>query len=118
MVAGCAASPETQAKRAEFERTIPICTEGVDCDIKWDAAQLWIVKNAGYKLQIATNVLLETYNPGYAKTELAVRVTKEPLGGGTYKLVVATWCDNLFGCNPDRLDAALDFNRTISAVKP
>lgn len=62
--------------------------------------------------------LLETYNPGYAKTDLAVRVTKEPLGGGNHRLVVKTWCDNLFGCTPNAWDAALDFNRTISAVVP
>lgn len=116
--ASCASapSPQVQAKRAEFERTIPTCAAEKDCEAKWEAAQVWVVKNAGYKIQTATNVLIETYNSIGSSTDVAVRVLKEPLGSGSYRFVVNVWCANIFGCFPNPWDAALDFNRTLNSV--
>ena len=119
-LAGCAISPsmDEQMNRAEFERTIPTCDGEQDCNAKWEAAQLWVVHNAGFKIQTATNVLIETYNAVGGSSSIAARVTKEPLGGGRYKIVVRTFCDNMFGCTPVRWIAAFDFNRTVGAAKP
>lgn len=119
-LSGCAVTPkkEQQAKMAQFQRTIPTCSNEKDCKAKWDAAQLWIVHNAGYKLQTVTDVLLETYNPGEYDTDLAVRVTKEPQGDGVYKIIVKAWCNNIFGCTPNALDAELDFNAKVGAATP
>lgn len=118
-IAGCASQKRAaQENRDKFNQTIPICVDERDCTAKWEAAQLWIVHNAGYKLQTVTNVLLETYNATGSRTNLAVRVTKEPLGEGKYKILVRTWCDNIFGCQPDSWAAALDFNQKIGAVTP
>ncbi|HKV96726.1 MAG TPA: hypothetical protein VJR90_04445 [Gammaproteobacteria bacterium] len=120
LASGCAIAPtaETQAKQAELERTTPICTSDVDCKAKWDAAQLWIAHNAGYKLQTVTDVLLETYNSVDGSPNIAVQVTKEPIGNGKYKIVVSVSCDNIFGCVPNQWDAALDFNKTVGAATP
>jgi hypothetical protein len=120
VASGCASapSPEIQAKRVQFESTIPICEGEADCKAKWEAAQLWVVHHAGFKIQTATDVLIETYNPGPSDATVAVRVTKEPLGGGKYKMLVFVWCNNIFGCVPNGWDAALNFNREIGAVKP
>lgn len=115
---GCATSPANQEKQALLQQTIPVCNGEEDCTAKWEAAQLWIVHNAGYKLQTVTNVLLETYNPGEYETRLAVRATKEPAGNGTYKILVKTWCNNMFGCSPNQTDAALDFNLKVGAATP
>lgn len=119
-LAGCATapSPEFDAKRAEIARTVPTCSSDRECAAKWEAAQLWIVKNAGYKLQLVTPVLLETYNATGSKVELAAQVTKEPLGAGKYSLNIKVWCDNFLGCHPDTLDATLDFQRKVNAVQP
>lgn len=116
MLFGCAASPELQATQAEFRRTIPTCSGAEDCNEKWEAAQLWVVKNSGWKIQTQSNVLIETYNATGGSTRIAVRVTKEPLGGGKYQFIVNVWCDNIFGCQPNAWDAALDFNRQISSI--
>lgn len=120
LIAGCAtgSSPQVNAKRQQFEATIPTCSGEADCSAKWDAAQLWVVKNSGYKIQTATNVLIETYGSVGSSTDLAVRVTKEPLGGGAYKFVVYVYCGNIFGCFPDPWDTALAFNREIGATAP
>jgi len=120
LVSGCAThnSPEAMAKKAELQKTIPVCSGEADCKAKWEAAQLWVVHNAAYKIQIMSDVLIETYNATNSEPSIAARVTKEPLGGGKYRLLVSVWCDNVFGCVPDSMDAALDFNKTVSAARP
>lgn len=111
LLSGCATPPENLAKQSKIEQTRPTCNGATDCNAKWEAAQLWVVHNAGLKIQLNTNVIIETYNS--TDMSLAVRVTKEPLGGGRYKLVATVWCDNDFGCHSDPLDATLNFNSTI-----
>jgi len=111
-----APTPALQQKRAEIVRTTPVCVDTQDCKVKWDAAQLWIVKNAGYKLQTVTDVLLQTYNPTGSTTDIGVQATKEPMGSGHYQIVVKVWCDNMFGCFPNALDATLAFNREVGAA--
>lgn len=120
LLTSCAttSSADIQAKRAQLESTTPVCVDEKDCKAKWEAAQLWIVRNAGFKLQIVTDVLLQTYNATGGSPSLAVQATKEPLGGGKYKILVSISCDNVFGCVPNQWDAALSFNRTVSAVTP
>lgn len=118
LLSGCV-TPEQRAaydaRLAELEATRPVCDGEKDCAAKWDAAQLWVVRNAGMKIQTTTNVLIETYNsPG---TQLAAQVTKEPVGDGKYRIVVKLGCDNPFGCVPNALDAALAFNREVGAAK-
>lgn len=120
MLAGCATTPDPkrQAVLDEINRTIPTCAGVDDCNAKWEAAQLWVIHNARFKIQTATTVLIETYNPSDSSPHLAARVTKEPLGGGKYRLLVTVWCDNWIGCVSDPYEKALDFNRTVAAAKP
>lgn len=117
-LAGCAVNPQHSAATQEFNRTIPTCDGEKDCAAKWDAAQLWVVKNAAYKLQTVSSVVIQTFNPGRNSVYLAAAVTKEPLGGGRFRLVARMWCNNLFGCSPDPMMALLQFNREVSAAVP
>jgi hypothetical protein len=119
-LSGCAVQqdPAVQAKINEIQNTIPTCSSEKECNAKWEMAQLWVVKNAGYKIQTATSVLIQTFNASGSRVELAAQITKEPLGGGRYQFIANVWCDNIFGCRPNRLDALLDFNRTLNAVQP
>lgn len=114
---GCATTGDITAKRAEFESTIPTCKTDRDCEMKWSAARNWVLNNSGWKIQHLTNDFIETYNAVGGSPRIAVRVTKEPLTEGGYKLVVKTWCDNIFGCVPDAWDAAISFNREVGSVK-
>jgi hypothetical protein len=111
---GCATTQRIQEKRDIFRSTIPFCHNEPDCKEKWSAAQVWVAQNCGMKIQIATDSIIETYNPvPRGTTNLAARVIKEPLGGGKYRIVVTTWCDNMFGCHPDTWDAAINFNEYV-----
>ena len=113
--ASCASAPPPE-KVSQFRSTIPTCENADDCKAKWEAAQLWVVHNAAYKIQTATDVLIETYNS--TDTGIAVRVTKEPLGGGRYQILVTVGCGNPFGCAGNTWDLAINFNRTVGAATP
>lgn len=96
-------------------RAVPVCSKEDDCSAKWEAAQLWVVNNAGYKLQTVTDVVIETYNS--SGPAVAVRVLKQPIGQGKYELIASVYCDNPFGCTRNVKEAVIDFNRKISRVK-
>lgn len=119
LLSSCAStpSPQQEIKKTEFISTIPVCDVKIDCEAKWEAAQLWVANNAGYKIQTATNVVIETFNPTRDDTYLAAKITKEPLGGGKYKIVATLWCNNMFGCNPDKWGASVAFNKSINELK-
>lgn len=116
-VTGCATAPDP-AKEAEAVRTMPTCVAPRECEVKWSAAREWILANAGWKLQTITPDYIETFNPMSGSPELAVRVQKLAQADGSYKIAVRVWCDNTFGCRIPPWDAAIDFNRTVSASYP
>lgn len=120
LMSGCATVPDAErmAQMDQINKTIPTCVGVEDCNAKWEAAQLWVVHHSAYKIQTATNVLIETYNPASSSPQIAARVTKEPQGAGKYKLLVTVWCDNMFGCVPDHYESALDFNKAVGAATP
>ena len=112
LLTGCASQPNVAIGPT------PTCTGAEACKAKWDAAQLFVVKNAGRKIQVATDVIIETFNPSQYGTEIAMRVTKEPLGNGNYKLVAVAWCDNVFGCARNPRQIVADFNTYVSGITP
>ncbi len=116
---GCAASPspDQMAKQQRINETTPHCSGEADCTAKWEAAQRWVVDNAGYKIQIQSSVLIQT-DDAYRSPKIAVQVTKEPEGGGRYKIVAKIWCQYIFGCVPNSYDALLDFNQVVGAATP
>ena len=117
LIVGCAGMQQRQAQLSQqFNETIPTCKDEKDCKEKWSAAQVWVSRNCGMKLQIVTDTIIETYNPPNASTALAARVIKEPLGDGEYRIVITTWCPNIFGCYPDSWNAALDFNNYVGSI--
>lgn len=119
-LAGCAVAPtaDQQARQVALNNAAPTCINKDDCSAKWDAAQLWVVHHAAYKIQTASNVLIETFNPGDGDTGLAASVTKEPTGAGKYKLLISLWCGNMFGCDSDPYSSALDFDKVVAAAAP
>ena len=116
LLGGCAIRRVDMDRRnAEFQATIPTCNSDQTCSAKWDAAQLWIVHHSGFKLQTVTNVLMETYRGGANSAELAFRVTKEPVGGGVFQILVFASCNNIVMCVPNGHEAAMAFNASVGA---
>jgi len=116
LLSGCAAPSDVPTKRALIAQTTPVCVGQADCDAKWKAAEHWVVNYAGLPVHVATDTLIDTYIGNTQDPRLLVRVTKVPLGGDRFQILVFTSCNYPYGCIPDRWNATLNFNRTIDAV--
>lgn len=115
VAAGCATSPERLARMEEAKKTAPLCWDEDQCTRMWEAAQVWVARNSGYKIQIATTALIETYNSN--DTRIAMRVTKQHVQNGRYVIQAEAFCGNPFGCVPDALDHVLRFNAEVGAIQ-
>jgi len=89
-----------------------------DCKAKWEAAELWVTSNAGYKIQTQSSVVIQTYSGVGSTTTIAAKVVKQSLGGGKYRIVGNVWCDNIFTCDRDTKALLQDFNETVRAAIP
>lgn len=112
----CASNPQHQAQLAEFEASRPTCDGQEQCDAMWERAQVWVAQNSRLKIQTATNVLIETYGGRQHDTTLSMRVLKEPMGGGKYRIVFSGGCNNMFGCSPTTAEAGIVFNAYVNAA--
>jgi hypothetical protein len=116
--AGCAvpAQSEQTALIHEVQRTVPVCRESKECEIKWTAARDWAIKNSGRGLLQATNDYLETTNPVSSPAEsIKIRVVREQQQDGSYRISATVWCDSYVRCVPDKWAAMKSFNDTVNA---
>jgi hypothetical protein len=103
--AGCVAGQRDSDTLVTVDWTkanAPICTTQSQCEIAWAAARQWVLDNAGYKLQQYSTDYMETYNS--SDRDLAARVSKVPVGDGSYRIVAKLWCSTDYGCavRPDK----------------
>lgn len=102
LTTGCATGPKfTPEMQAELDSPL-ICSSPQECKEMWERATYFVSTAAGFKLQIANDSIIETFNPSPNSPHLAMRVVREPLGGGRYRIAVSAWCDNIFGCQPNQ----------------
>jgi hypothetical protein len=107
-IGGCATnkvpvdlSPEL---KDEYEKPLH-CFDADECKLMWDRATFFVNTNAGFKIQIHNDNLIQTYNPSQYSPALAFSISKEPLGDGSYRIWTKSWCDNAFGCKPNQIEA-------------
>lgn len=117
LLAGCALTPPevADASRRTAIATIPKCNSDKECEVKWSAARAWVLQNAGWKIQHVTSDYIETYNAIGGSTSIAVRVIKEPLQNGSYRFNATIWCDNMWGCIPEKWEALKNMHAYINA---
>lgn len=82
---GCAGgmSPEVKNKVNALPENDVVCSNG--CTLEWERAEYWINKHSKLKIQNITSNTIETYNP-YQGKQFGFRLSKEPLGGGKYRI--------------------------------
>lgn len=78
------------------------CDSG--CKIEWQRAQLWLAKHAPTKVQSATDVQVQTYNPPEHYAWYGFSIMKEPIGGDRYRISATLGCGNFIGCSPKEVD--------------
>ena len=112
-LSGCAAPepPFTATELANFE---PVeCNTPARCTALWQRAQLWVVNFADFKIQINTDVVIQTFNPPEHSVRSGITITREPLGGDRYRINFRAQCPNQFGCRPGEMRLRARFNEYL-----
>jgi len=94
-----------------------LCATKAQCDTYWQRAQAWIAANSSWKIQIATDSIIQTYGPGGAKVDLAYLVTRLPNEDGSARIAIKPDCDNVFRCYPTKTDAIVAFKRFVRGAQ-
>ena len=106
VISGCASVQPKLSTELQSEFDEPLYCDGEnECKMMWERATYFINKNAGFKLQIHNETIIETYNPAQNSPKLAFSVSREPLGNGKYRIWTKAWCNNMFGCQPNHIEA-------------
>jgi len=108
-------SSGTLVSKQEIEATAPTCRTVAECEVAWAAARQWVVDNAGYKLDTYSADSMQTFAPLGSERALAARVSKEPVGNGSYRIIASFSCGSNHGCSL-RPDVALRrFDQFVAA---
>lgn len=105
-VSGCATNPTNLPPELQSEIDTPLYCQGEnECKTMWERATFFVNANAGFKLQVHNDTIIQTYNPSDNSPRLAFSISKEPLGDGKYQIWTKAWCANMFGCHPNQYEA-------------
>lgn len=74
------------------------CVGEPECKLYWERTQVWIAMNSHWKVQVATDVMISTFNGTEHSTYNHYSVVREPLGDGRERIIMRTGCNNIFGC--------------------
>lgn len=69
------------------------------CKPEWERAQLWLAAHSRWKLQLVTDVMLQTYSPVDSEVSYGFVATKTPKPDG-YTINLGLVCGNPLGCDP------------------
>jgi hypothetical protein len=77
------------------------CESKTACDVAWRKATAWVVENSGWKVQVATDSLVQTFGPGTQSATLAFTLVRKPLADGWEELALTASCnEDGFPCYP------------------
>ena|SRR5690554_1134854 len=114
LLGGCAANKPQLTTELQSELEAPLYCEGEEqCKTMWERATFFVSSNAGFKIQIHNDTVIQTYNPMPNSPKLAFSISREPLGSGRYQIWTKAWCDNMFGCHPNHFEAIARAKRYI-----
>lgn len=74
------------------------CASEPECKLYWERAQVWVAMNSHWKVQVATDVMISTFNGTEHSTYNHYTIVREPLGDGRERITMQTGCNNIFGC--------------------
>jgi hypothetical protein len=112
VLTGCATVGPDPQTLSQLQEPL-ICADKTECDFFWQRAQIWIANNSTYKIQTATDTIIETYGPMGTRVELAFRAIRIPNMNGSAQITLAAGCNNIFGCQPDKYQSILNFRAFV-----
>jgi hypothetical protein len=119
-VAGCTGPTKVpllnDAEVAEMEMNLD-CNPGAECDLFWRRAQYWIAQNAGMKIQVATDVVIETYGVTTYSNVWAFRAIREPLAKNQDRIHLEPSCGSVSLCRQTKLQMIASFRRYVRGAQ-
>jgi hypothetical protein len=113
-LAGCAATQQPEDASIVAAANEPlVCESPEQCSLYWRRAQAWVAQNSRYKIQIATDTIIETYSPPQAAVHRAFRILRIPGNGKTERITIASGCANIFGCSTTEAQSAAAFKQYV-----
>lgn len=115
VLSGCASRQPQLSPSQLDELSRPVTCSGAErCGKLWRRVQIWVAENAGYKIQVATDAVIETYSaPAYA-TSWAMRATRVPREGDLEEVKIEFSCGQVPLCSPPRDRMELRFKRDLT----
>lgn len=93
------------------------CMQKDQCDRWWRTAQVWVVKNSGYKVQFATDAILQTYNATSGNGDWAFQITRVPHFDSGEVFEIDASCGRNVACSPVYESVIADFKRAVLGTR-
>jgi hypothetical protein len=111
LLSACASAPTDPAD--QLDATTPLyCAGPEQCNLMWRRAQAWVAQNSEMKIQIANDVVLETFNPPEHSLSLGYRILREPQSSRD-EIKIVSICRNIWGCNRSQIGVTASFKRYV-----
>jgi hypothetical protein len=111
--AGCSTQGQVNPDVMQIATTPLTCSNKAECDIWWQRAQTWVTSHSKYKVESASDTLIQTAGPDGGKRALAYQITRTANPDGTATIGFAAHCDGSLGCKPNPWEAGADFKEYV-----
>src|SRR5581483_7726060 len=74
--AGCSTQGQVDPDVMQIATTPLTCSNKAECDLWWQRAQTWVTSHSKYKVEAATDTLIQTAGPDGGKRALAYQITR------------------------------------------
>ncbi|NML32184.1 hypothetical protein [Paraburkholderia antibiotica] len=112
-LAGCVSQGQVDPDVMQIATKPLTCSNKAECDLWWQRAQTWVASNSKYKIETATDSLIQTAGPDGGKRALAYQITRSANPDGTATIGFAAHCDGSLGCKPNPWEAGAQFKEYV-----
>jgi hypothetical protein len=113
VAAGCSTQGQVDPDVMQIATKPLTCSNKAECDVWWQRAQSWVSTHSTYKIESATDTLIQTAGPDGGKRALAYQITRTANPDGTATIGFAAHCDGSLGCKPNPWEAGADFKQYV-----
>jgi hypothetical protein len=89
------------------------CRDKDDCAEKWSKAQVWLATHSKWKIQTASDSVIQTFGPG-SSSDAAFTIARIIRADGSGEIDIRAMCGNLFGCIPTTKELEAHFRNYLN----
>jgi hypothetical protein len=108
-------APATDADRAEADAPF-YCSDAEHCAFAWRKTQFWIAENSRTRLQVVTDVVVQSYATGSLVTGWSFTATRQPSKSGRDVIDLTASCVGI-QCTENPVAVVARFKRYLRAAE-